>query len=530
MTGASIIRKYLEERDIKYVFGIPGDEIGFIHELENSKVTFYSNRHEQASAFMAESYGRLKKKAGVCTATFGPGALNLMTGLGNALLDRSPVVAFIGEVGRYDFHEFGHQNIDVDSLMKPVTKGVFHPHKITELQSTLKEAFRLAESELPGPVAIIIPDELMETENSNVEDLENENNCLNEVKMLNFINNLEQVEKAKTTLQSAQSIVAIVGNLPQRRNAVKSIRKILEIHNIPTYVTIMGKGIIAEDSKIFRGILPRSLDKENIKALTESEILLLIGFDLVEGIKPAFWNLNPNQVHIHVGCSKMTVPEFYTPDIYLIGEPDEILNIIIPEKLFMCNKNIEYSYNPDVNSMANPELAKICTVISNVQNKKDDIMFFCDIGMHKRYVSKFCKIKGNSSFYTSNGLSTMGYCVPSAIAGSLICPDKTVISISGDGGFLANVQELELVTRNRLKTIFIVICDGGYGLIKKIQLNRYGKNIGTSFMNPDFISLGKAFNIRAFNVNDFNEMEVVLNNLINKEFPGIIAVHTDYNI
>ncbi|KKR50238.1 MAG: Acetolactate synthase [Candidatus Curtissbacteria bacterium GW2011_GWA1_40_16] len=531
MTGADLLVKTLLENNVEYIFGHPGDETAIFKSLFSKKIKFITTRHEQGAAFMADAYARTSGKFGVCYSTLGPGGTNLMTGIANAFLDRSPVIAFSDQVELSELHKGAHQYLDLTKIFEPITKFAVTVENAEMIPNILNDALQIALRERPGPVHITLPKDVLRSEvyqfpNSKKFAAEIPKKIINK-KLLNIVAKL---------LNESKAPIAIVGNLVNRKKLNKSLLKFIEMHNIPTFTTYMGKGAIPESHPLSLGVMSRHAKNQLIEIFEKANLVILIGFDYVEGIKPDIWKMGNKKSVISFEDSIHTEGIFYKPDIIISKLEAETLDYIIPinhtlsSKLWINVPKVRKEIAKKIRSKNVKSKNKLTPedIMDAISSLGQKWIVTADVGLNKYAVGLCLKTDRPNSVFFSNGLSSMGFSVPAAIGVKLANPKSTVISISGDGGFLMNLQELETSTRSGTNITFIVFKDNNLGLIKRMHLNEFNNHIGVEIGNPDFVKLAQAFGMKGAYIRTKAEFKTALKKAIKSKKSWILEIPITY--
>lgn len=542
MKASDLFVKCLEEEEVDYIFGLPGEEnADLMMSLANSKIKFILTRHEQSAAFMADVYGRLTDKVGVCLATLGPGATNLTTGIANANMDRSKVLAITGQTDTNSLHKESHQNMDVITMFKPITKwnwSIRDPHSIPEI---IRRAFKISLEEKAGATHIELPEDVAKKE-SNIKPIEKE-------EVLRSQSNMFLIKKAVKLILEAKKPLILVGNGCIRENAIFYARKFAELTGICSMNTFMAKGVISDKSERHLQTIGIKEADHALLAMKEADLVIAIGYDLVE-YSPKFWNGDLGKKIIHIDFTPAEVDTYYPPTVEIAASIELTLDAILLElekekkrnptlncypchdipKFFMQIKNDIVKkiqkYRNDLSSPIKPE--KLVTDVRSALDEKDIVI--SDVGIHKLWIAKIYNTYHPNTCLIPNGFSSMGFSVPGAIAAQLVCPQRKIVAMCGDGSFLMNLQEIETAVRYKLPIITVVWCDGEYGLISLKQIDEFGKKAYTEFTNPDFVMLAHSFGAIGYAVKSTEEFPEILEKAKeSRDAPVIISIDVDYS-
>ena len=531
MKGADIFVKTLEDNGVKYIFGVPGDiELSLFESLSYSDIDFFTVRHEQTGAFMADVYGRLTGKPGVCFSTLGPGAANLVTGVANAYLDRSPMIAISGQLKVDEFHKNAHQYLDLEKIFKPITKQSTVIYSAKQIPPILNKSFEIAKTERPGPIHITLPINILDEDipNSNYESYNQQNN-LAQTQTYEY-----DIDSVCEAIKKSAFPIIIAGNAVIRQEASEELINFIDKFQILAFSTFQGKGAIPANHRLYLGVISRHL-KSVQKTFESADLILNIGYDYVEGIKPDIWETGIKKRVISIDTISNTVDRFYRPDIEIVSNLKQYLrefykNCNCPPKSYNINKNelkstIEVPRDADSCFPLKPH--KVIAEIRNVLDVHDVIV--SDVGRHKQFVGLLFKAYHPKTVLFSNGLSSMGFGLPAAIAAKLVNPDGKVVAVCGDGGFMMNVQDLETAVRYKLPITIVIINDSAYGMVKYAQLNKFGKTYGADFGNPDFKKLAESFGAKGFDVKSTSDLRSTLEEAVYSGKVSVVNVPIDYS-
>jgi acetolactate synthase-1/2/3 large subunit len=529
MNAAQLLVRCLENEGVRYVFGIPGEEtLDLNAALEDSKtIRFVLTRHEQAAAFMADVYGRLSSYPGVCLATLGPGATNLLTGVADAHLDRAPLVAITGQAGLERVHLESHQYIDVVQMFTPVTKWSTRISVPESVPEVVRKAFRIARIERPGATHMELPEDVAKEE---------VRSSPLEVRRTSYPQaQQEAIDRAADIINAAKDPVLLVGNGVTRRNAmgnptVESLRRLVQRSRIWATHTYMAKGVLdplGQHSLPPVGLQRPGADLANVKMLADADVVIAVGYDLVEWA-PVIWNPKRDKTVVHVDSTAAELDGHYQPSIEVIGELDESLKALAALVKPREDRNW-------VKASGGSRLAKDIAgplppfaVIADLREAlgPDDIVV-SDVGAHKVWLARLFPTERPNTVVISNGLASMGIGLPGAIAAKLVHPDRKVVAFCGDGGFLMNVQELETAKRLGTAIVVVVLVDGRLGIIDVNEKRQFGRTFGTDFGNPDFVQLARAFGIAGYAVESAKDLLPTLRHALDLGGPAVVVVPWD---
>jgi acetolactate synthase-1/2/3 large subunit len=533
--ASDIFVRCLEAEGVKHIFGVPGEEnADFVMSLTDSDIEFVLCRHEQAAAFIADIYGRLTGNAGVCLATLGPGATNLVTGLADANMDRAPVVAIIGQGSTKRLHKESHQNMDAIAMVRPISKWA---HSIVDgetIPEVVRKAFKLAEAEKPGVTVIELPEDVAK------EQIEVQPMPVYKTRRPGADH--KAVTAAVNALVAAKRPVILAGNGAIRKRAATQLQRLAHKTGIPVVNTFMGKGSIPmEDKHCLFTMGLQSKDHIN-HALDQVDLVMTVGYDLVE-YSPSFWNADKSRTVVHVDFLPAEVDYHYTVDVDVVGD--------IADALWQINMELERNHAARLPLQNIDSWQKLRnTILHDFAMEKDDASFpmkpqkvlwdvrgfldagdylLSDVGAHKMWISRYYQCHEANTCLISNGFCSMGFALPGAIGAKLAQPDKRVLAICGDAGFMMNVQDLETAVRLKLNVVYMIWVDGEYGLIKWKQQNQFdGRHSKLDFGNPDWEMLAKAFGMWGKTLTSADQLTGALEEACQQDGPALIAVPIDY--
>ncbi|MBO0962195.1 acetolactate synthase large subunit [Neobacillus sp. MM2021_6] len=508
MKASDLVVTCLENEGVEYVFGIIGKEVIDLGDSlsASEKITYIPVRHEQGAAFIADVYGRISGKPGVCLATLGPGATNLVTGIASANLDHSPVIALTGQKALKDQHKDSHQYIDIQELYKPVTKWSIQIKAANTIPEIIRKSFRKALEEKPGAVVIELP-----------ENIAMENVTTKPLPITELPKNVpaaESLHSAAQVMNQSQKPFIMIGNEVIRQNAVIEVLAFMEQLGSPVATSFMAKGILPKDH-------PQNfytfgfMEKDYVlRGFEEADLLIVIGFDIIEKL-PSEWNRKKVPV-IHISATAADVDEYYPVQAELVGNLKETLPLLPTQPKHWqpsgrLKHRIEESYSIIEKASGDSGLTieEILHVLERVQT--DETILVSDVGSHKVAIARTYQPKHAKQLIISNGFASMGISIPGAIGAKLAAPKKTVICITGDGGALMNFAELETAKRLGISFVIILLNDSMLKLEVDTMEKKFGDSYGVTFTNPDFVHLAESFGargMRATNVAEFEGMVV----------------------
>jgi acetolactate synthase I/II/III large subunit len=530
MNAATLLVHCLENEAVPVIFGLPGEEtLELTDALLDSRIRMIETRHEQGAAFMADVYGRLSGQAGVCLSTLGPGATNLLTGVVDAYLDRAPLVAITGQASLSRRHKESHQYIDVLSMFKPVTKWNASLPKVEVIPEAVRKAFKIAQTEKPGATHLELPEDVAEQ-------------VLVEAEAMAplFVQAPVMPEPAPTQVfRAAQAItgakrpIILAGNGVIRSRASEALMSFARACNIPVLHTFMAKGVLPDSNPLSLYTLGLSARDYASVVMEQADVVLAVGYDFVE-YAPCFWNPNRDKRIVHIDGSPAEVDEHYIVEVGVLGDPRLSLDLIrqhVPsfdqpwaqQARTTVTDGFEAELSGPVSWPLRPQhmMRELRAVLA-----PDDIVV-CDVGAHKLWMSRMFPCEMPNTCIVSNGFAAMGIALPGAIAAKLLNPERTVVAVTGDGGFLMNSQELETAVRLKLPVIVLVWRDDGYGVIRWKQRMRFGRTSSVDFGNPDFVRYAQSFGAVGYRVEESAELRPILERAVQCDVPVVIDCPVD---
>jgi acetolactate synthase-1/2/3 large subunit len=528
---AQLLVKCLENEGVRHVFGIPGEETLALNAAlaDSDKIKFVLTRHEQGAAFMADVYGRLSSYPGVCLATLGPGATNLITGVADAHIDRAPLVAITGQVGLERSHKESHQYIDIVRMFGPVTKWSTRISVGESTPEIVRKAFRLARLEKPGATHIELPEDIA-GETIDMKPLE--------VRRTSYPKAQEAViTRALELIKQSKNPVILAGNGVARRQAaghasVEALRRFVRRSGISATHTYMAKGVLdpfSPQSLPAAGLQRPGAELANIPQLAEADLVIAVGYDLVEWA-PSHWNPKRDKIVIHVDSTAAELDGHYQPSVEVVGELDESLAELaerVDERKDRPIRTVNRPLGTSTKDTPAPFAPQQVVAAVREALAPEDIVV-CDVGAHKVWLSRYYPTPVPNTVVVSNGLASMGIALPGAIAAKLVFPERKVIAFAGDGGFLMNVQELETAKRMGTAVVCMVLVDDRLGIIDANERRLFGRSFATEFGNPGFVELARAFGIAGFAVPTARELFPTLRRALDLGEPALVAVPWDH--
>lgn len=530
--ASELFVRCLEKEGVRYIFGIPGEENeDLMFSIENSSIQFIPTRHEQGAAFMANAWGRLTGKAGVCLSTLGPGATNLLTGVADAFMDKSPTVAITAQVGCDRVSRESHQYLDIVSIFRPVTKwntSITCPEAIPEM---VRKAFKIAELEKPGATHIELPEDVA-VRNTDKEPLQ-------VAPIKRPAPNKQAIKEVMTLLRISAKPLILAGNGAIRKRAASELRELSAKYHIPVVHTFMGRGAVSDRSP--ESLFSMGLGFRDIvmDAVDQADLILAVGYDIAE-YEPQIWNPRKNKRIIHIDFTPAETYTHYQPLLEIVGDVSATLKLLKeelsqdfhfapPEGVWaeevrqrMVSDFQSYSLS---DSMEHFSIPGVLNILREVMGDED--LLISDVGAHKIWVGRNFPVYSPGACLISNGLATMGIALPAAIAASLADPQRKVVAVMGDGGFLMTGEELATAKHLGLKFLMILFNDNEFGQISWKQRLRHDHTIGTKLTNPDFVEYAKSFGIKSLRPRKVGELKTLLSEVWDSEELCLIEIPTD---
>ncbi|UZQ54677.1 acetolactate synthase large subunit [Trichothermofontia sichuanensis B231] len=528
MNTAELLVRCLENEGVEYIFGLPGEEnLQVLEAIEQSSIQFITTRHEQGAAFMADVYGRLTGKAGVCLSTLGPGATNLMTGVADANLDGAPLVAITGQVGTDRMHIESHQYLDLVAMFSPVTKWNAQIVRPSITPEVVRRAFKRAQTEKPGAVHIDLPE--------NIAAMPATGEPLRRDELEKTYAAYQSINRAAQLICHAQNPLILVGNGAIRAHASEALTEFATRLHIPVANTFMGKGVIPYTHPLSLWTVGLQQRDYINCSFDQTDLVIAVGYDLIE-YSPKRWNPNGDIPIIHIGATHAEIDSSYIPQVEIVGDISDSLVELSrradrsgkPEPVGLRLRNdIRADYEQYANDEGFPiKPQKLIYDLRQVMGPEDIVI--SDVGAHKMWMARHYHCDMPNTCLISNGFAAMGIAIPGAIAAKLVYPKRKVVAVTGDGGFMMNCQELETALRVGTAFVTLVFNDGGYGLIEWKQQNQFGKSTFVKFGNPDFVRLAESMGLKGYRVEAVTELVPILKTALAQEVPAVIDCPVDY--
>jgi len=526
---SQLIVQCLENEEVEFIFGIPGEEnIRILDALLDSKIRFIPTRHEQGASFMADTYGRLTGKAGVCLATLGPGAINLLLGAANAQLDSHPLVALVAQGGVNRSYKESHQIVDLDTMFRPISKWngtIIVPESTPEI---VRKAFKVAQTERPGTTVIIVP-----------EDVAAETVAASPVP-INVVQDSfpseSQLKRALDVINEAKSPVIIAGPGVCRDRASEALIRFSERTRIPVATTFLAKGAFPDNHDHSLGTIGFMRHDYTNFGFDEADVVIAVGYDLIE-YAPAKWNPHKDKKIIHIHRTPAEVDSHYPLAVGIQGNMGRTLDELA-ERIQALSKcpavdrlarqliSAEFKQGEEDNSFpVKPQ--RIVADIRKALGEEDIVL--ADTGAAKMWMARLYPTYKPETCLISNGLATMSFSLPGALGAKLAHPERKILASMGDGSFLMNSQEIETAMREKIHFTILIWVDEHYGLIKWKQELELGRPAYVRFTNPDFIKQAESYGAKGYQITAAEQLLPTLKEALAADTVSIIACPVDYS-
>lgn len=527
MKASDLFVRCLEQEGVEYIFGIPGEEnIAVMDSLLDSSIRFITTRHEQGAAFMADVYGRLTGRAGVCLATLGPGATNLITGVADANMDYAPVVALAGQGATTRMHKESHQMLDLVSMFEPFSKYSTELREPEVIPEVIRKAFKVAQSEKPGASFISLPE--------NIASMSTEGKAPLKVQSPSTpAPPAQKIQQAVAVIENAQRPIVLAGNGVIRGRASTALVEFAEKSQIPVATTFMAKGAMPSSHPLSLGTVGLQANDYVSCGFDRADVVICVGYDMIE-YHPHLWHKSKDKKIIHIDPTPAEVDEHYILELGVIGAIETSLAALAQkitpregENFGELRRVITEEMNNYADDIAFP--IKPQRILSDVRKVlRDEDIVISDVGAHKMWVARMFQAEAPNTCIISNGFASMGIAVPGAIAAGLAHPERRVLAITGDAGFMMNSQEIETALRLEIPMVILIWTDSQYGLIKWHQLRNFGRPSHIDFQNPDFVKYAESFGAKGYRVGSTAELEPILEKALNDNTVSVIDCPVDY--
>ena len=533
MKASDLLVKCLEEEGIEYIFGVPGEEnADFMISLDDSAtIRFVLTRHEQGAAFMAEVYGRLTGNPAGCLGTLGPGATNLITGVADANLDRAPLLVLTGQGATDRLHKESHQIMDVVAMFEPVTKWAVSIRNPDTIHEIVRKAVRLARSEKPGAVHVELPEDIAAEETAQ--------RPLVPRRFRRSVPDSKIVDKAFAMLQQARRPLILAGNGCIRKRASRQLRIFCEKTGIGVVSTFMAKGCVDMDAPYCLYTIGLGSRDRVSQVVDEADLVIALGFDMVE-YHPERWTGKGDKKIIHIDFLAAEIDAHYHPEAELLGD--------LAHALWMLNERVDARGLPEFDLTGQRD-CRAAMAADFAEHSEDDTrgsirpqkvlwdvrrlmgphdILLSDVGAHKMWIARHYQCHEPNTCLIPNGFCAMGFALPGAIAANIVHPDRRVLAIAGDAGFLMNCQEMETARRLGSNITVMVWEDNAYGLISWKQDTEFARHTDLSFGNPDWLTLASSFGWHGHYVADSRDLAATLEQALDEPGPSLLVIPIDY--
>ncbi|KJS07238.1 MAG: acetolactate synthase [Flavobacteriales bacterium BRH_c54] len=530
MKASDLFIKALENEGVKYIFGVPGEEnLDFLNSLKNSNIQLIITRHEQGAGFMAATYGRLTGKPGVCIATLGPGATNFVTPAAYAQLGGMPMFMITGQKPIKKSKQGRFQIVDIVDLMRPITKFTKQIVNANNIAPLVRECFRLATEERPGAVHLELPEDIA------IEDVANQ---VFEVSDCSIPTADEKViQQAVEMIEKAKMPLLLIGAGANRKNTSKALTDFVEKTGMPFFNTQMGKGVVDERHKLYLGTAALSDSDFLHCAINRADLIINVGHDVIE--KPPFFMEHGGTKVIHINYFPAQVDAVYFPQLNVVGDIDDSIEQIT--KTITNSPNWDFSYYERITNEVEMHLSKYAQDkrfptlpqrLVNVMRKliPDDGIVSLDNGIYKIWFARNYKCYQRNTLLLDNALATMGAGLPAAMMAKIIYPERKVVAVCGDGGFMMNSQEMETAVRLKLNLVVIILNDNAYGMIKWKQEGMGFESYGLDYANPDFVKYAESYGAIGHRPTNDDELVVTIEKCLNSDGVHLIDLAVDYSL
>jgi acetolactate synthase-1/2/3 large subunit len=529
MKASNLFVKALEAEGVEYIFGIPGEEnLDMLNSLRDSKIKLILNRHEQAAGFMAATYGRLTGKAGVCISTLGPGATNFVTAAAYAQLGAMPLLMITGQKPIKSSKQGQFQIVDIVDMMRPLTKYTCQIASGDNIPSRVREAFRIAEEERPGAAHLEFREDIA-AEETRAE-------IIPKSQVRRPTAEEKAIKRAVEMIERARHPLLLIGAGANRKLTCRMLHRLIDKAGIPFFSTQMGKGVVDENNPLFLGNAALSDYDFLHRAINKADLIINIGHDVVE--KPPFFMKHGGFMVIHINFSSAVVDPVYFPQVEVVGD---IANSIwqISEQI-QGQASWDFSYFLKVKEHVEAHLLEGADdprfpiypqrLVADVRKvMPSNGIIALDNGVYKIWFARNYKAHQANTVLLDNALATMGAGLPSAMAAHLVYPERRVMAICGDGGFMMNSQEIETAVRLKMNLVVLILRDGAYGMIKWKQAAMQFPDFGLDYGNPDFVKYAESYGAIGHRVEAAEELLPLLENCYLASGVHIIDCPVDYS-
>ncbi|MDF1878609.1 acetolactate synthase large subunit [Sulfurimonas sp. SAG-AH-194-C20] len=532
MKASDLFIKALENEGVEYIFGIPGEEnLDFLESMRTSSIKLILTRHEQGAGFMAATYGRLTGKVGVCLSTLGPGATNFATSAAYAQLGGMPMMMITGQKPIKQSKQGRFQIVDIVSMFAPVTKYAKQVSNGNNIPAMVRDAFKIATTERPGAVLIELP-----------EDIASEDVKDNIYPVQHFkypVASTSALEDAISMIEKAKRPLVLIGAGANRTRIGKALENFINYTQIPFFTTQMGKGVVDENHDLCLGCAALSANDYVHCAIQRADLIINIGHDVIE--KPPFFMENSPEAQkvIHINFFASEVDDTYFPQLDIVG--DIASSVALLTELINPQEHWDFDYYKRTIVEINSHLSKYSrdtrfpilpqSAVQAIRDVLDDEdIVTLDNGVYKIWFARNYKCVKPNTMLLDNALATMGAGLPSGMAAKMVNPDKKVVAIAGDGGFMMNSQELETAVRLNLDLTVIILNDNSYGMIRWKQAGMGFEDFGLKLQNPDFVAYANSYGASGHRPTSHIDFQQTLRECVNAKGVHVIDLEVDYSL
>ncbi|RAO98684.1 acetolactate synthase catalytic subunit [Petrotoga sp. 9PW.55.5.1] len=527
-SGARILIESLLRENVEVVFGYPGGKvIPLYDELYDAPIKHILVRHEQGAAHAADGYARSTGKVGVCIATSGPGATNLVTGIATAYMDSIPLVAFTGQAPTNLIGTDSFQEIDIRGITLPITKHNYMVTNVKDLARIIKEAFYIARTGRPGPVLMDLPVDVLKAkadfiypEKVNLPGYQP-----------TYEGNYMQIKLAAEEINNSKKPIIFAGGGVINSNASQELTELAVKGKIPVVTSLMGIGAFPEDNELSLKMLGMHGTKYANYAISEADLIIGVGVRFDDRVTGKLETFAPNSKIVHIDIDPAEINKNVKVDIPIVGNAKDVLKKLVPliktiERKEWLKKIREWKNNYPLTYEINEDNIKPQYFIETLNKYcNEDRIVVTEVGQNQMWAAQFFEYHKPRTFITSGGLGTMGYGLPASMGVQIANPGKTVIMIAGDGSFQMNVQELATISNNKLPIKMIILNNGTLGMVRQWQELFFDERYSATMLeNPDFVKLGEAYGIKSMRISKLNEVEVSIKQMLNHNGPVLLEV------
>lgn len=530
MKASDLFVKALENEGVEYVFGVPGEEnLDFVESLRDSSIRLILTRHEQGAGFMAATYGRLTGRPGVCLSTLGPGATNLVTPAAYALLGAMPMLMITGQKPIKHSKQGRFQIVDVVAMMRPLTQYTRQFVDGNNIPPGVREAFRIMREERPGPAHLELPEDIA-SENTEAQLIEPEFARRAEASQ-------KAIECAVEMIENAMRPLILIGAAANRNRTSSALEQLIAKTGIPFFNTQMGKGVLDENHRLYIGTAALS-DHDYIHcAIDRADLIINIGHDVIEK-PPFFMRHGDGRKVIHINNFSASVDSVYFPQAEVVGDIADAVErmceriSVQSDWTFEYYMRIKHQLDEHIGMLAADDSfpVKPQRLVADLRAvMPDDGIVTLDNGMYKIWFARNYRATQPNTLLLDNALATMGAGLPSAMAAKIVHPERKVVAVCGDGGFMMNSQEIETAVRLGLDLVVVILTDSAYGMIKWKQEGMGFDDFGLDFRNPDFVKYAEAYGAKGHRLNSTAELRDCLTRLLDTPGVHLLDVPIDYS-